>query len=154
MNFFKLKNPVTGRYFKLEPMNPAERRIIHTALQNDDRVTTLSKGSEPKRYVIIFPKEYKESKSGIFIPSTVKEDMPRKGVVIQIGAYDPDNHTLSHLYIGDIVTHGIYAGKELEISFEEPKEPIENWKELIDSNKFVVLSYNEIIFIESQNLEL
>ena len=50
----------SGRYFKLEPMNPAERRIIHTALQNDDRVTTLSKGSEPKRYVIIFPKEYKE----------------------------------------------------------------------------------------------
>ena len=50
----------SGRYFKLEPMNPAERRIIHTALQNDDRVTTLSKGTEPKRYVIIFPKEYKE----------------------------------------------------------------------------------------------
>lgn len=106
------------------------------------------------RVLLAIPKEYKESKSGIFIPSTVKEDMPRKGVVIQIGAYDPNNYTLSHLYIGDIVTHGIYAGKELEISFEEPKEPIENWKELIDSNKFVVLSYNEIIFIESQNLEL
>ncbi len=50
----------SGRYFKLEPMNAAERRIIHTTLQNDDRVTTLSKGSEPKRYCIIFPKEYKE----------------------------------------------------------------------------------------------
>ncbi len=50
----------SGRYFKLEPMNASERRVIHTALQNDDRVTTLSKGSEPKRYVIIFPKEYKE----------------------------------------------------------------------------------------------
>lgn len=48
----------TGRYMKLEPMNPSERRIIHTALQDDDRVTTLSKGTEPKRYVIIFPKEY------------------------------------------------------------------------------------------------
>lgn len=50
----------TGRYMKLDPMNPSERRIIHTALQNDDRVTTLSKGTEPRRYVIIFPKEYKE----------------------------------------------------------------------------------------------
>lgn len=50
----------SGRYYKLEPMKPAERRIIHTALQDDDRVTTLSKGTEPKRYVIVFPKEYKE----------------------------------------------------------------------------------------------
>ena len=50
----------SGRYIKLEPMNPGDRRIIHTALQNDDRVTTLSKGTEPRRYVIVFPKEYDE----------------------------------------------------------------------------------------------
>lgn len=47
----------TGRYVKLDPMNPSDRRIIHTALQDDDRITTLSKGTEPHRYVIIFPKE-------------------------------------------------------------------------------------------------
>lgn len=47
----------TGRYVKLDPMNPSDRRIIHTALQNDNRVTTLSKGSEPHRYVIVFPKD-------------------------------------------------------------------------------------------------
>ena len=46
----------SGRYAKLDPMNPSDRRIIHTALQDDQRVTTLSKGSEPYRYVIIFPK--------------------------------------------------------------------------------------------------
>lgn len=46
----------TGRYARLDPMNPADRRIIHTALQNDNRVTTLSKGTEPHRYVIVFPK--------------------------------------------------------------------------------------------------
>ena len=46
----------TGRFVKLDPMNPSDRRIIHTALQDDDRVTTLSKGSEPNRQVIIFPK--------------------------------------------------------------------------------------------------
>lgn len=50
----------TGRYQKLEPMNPSDRRIIHTALQADERVTTLSKGTEPHRYVIVFPKEYDE----------------------------------------------------------------------------------------------
>ena len=50
----------SGKYYKLEPMKPAERRIIHTALQDDDSVTTLSKGTEPHRYVIVFPKEYKD----------------------------------------------------------------------------------------------
>ena len=50
----------TGRYIKLEPMNPGDRRIIHTALAEDDRVTTLSKGTVPRRYVIVFPKEYSE----------------------------------------------------------------------------------------------
>lgn len=47
----------SGRYSRLDPMNPSDRRIIHTALQSDDRVTTLSKGTEPHRYVIVFPKE-------------------------------------------------------------------------------------------------
>lgn len=47
----------SGRYSRLDPMNPSDRRIIHTTLQEDDRVTTLSKGTEPHRYVIVFPKE-------------------------------------------------------------------------------------------------
>jgi len=37
----------------LEPMNPYERRIIHSALQNDRYVTTHSEGEEPFRRVII-----------------------------------------------------------------------------------------------------
>lgn len=51
----------TGRYVKLDPMDPAERRIIHLALQDNDKVTTLSKGTEPHRFIIIFPREYKEN---------------------------------------------------------------------------------------------
>ena len=50
----------TGRYAKLDPMDPAERRIIHLALQNNDKVTTLSKGTEPHRFIIVFPREYNE----------------------------------------------------------------------------------------------
>ncbi len=50
----------SGRYFKFEPMDASERKIIHTALQDDDRVTTLSKGEEPHRYLIVFPKEYSD----------------------------------------------------------------------------------------------
>jgi len=37
----------------LEAMNPYERRIIHSALQNDNNVTTHSEGEEPYRYVVI-----------------------------------------------------------------------------------------------------
>ncbi len=43
----------TGRSVDLEPMNPFERRIIHTALQADDAVDTHSEGEEPYRYVVI-----------------------------------------------------------------------------------------------------
>ena len=43
----------TGRKVSLEPMNPYERRILHSALQNDPEVTTHSEGEEPYRRVII-----------------------------------------------------------------------------------------------------
>lgn len=43
----------TRRNVVLEPMNPYERRIIHSALQNDRYVTTYSEGEEPHRNVVI-----------------------------------------------------------------------------------------------------
>ena len=43
----------TGKRVALEPMNPYERRILHSALQNDPSVTTHSEGEEPYRRVII-----------------------------------------------------------------------------------------------------
>lgn len=43
----------TRRSVVLEPMNPYERRIIHSALQNDRYVTTYSEGEEPYRNVVI-----------------------------------------------------------------------------------------------------
>lgn len=48
---FKVKR--TRRSVTLEPMNPYERRIIHSALQNDHYVTTHSEGEEPYRKVVI-----------------------------------------------------------------------------------------------------
>ena len=42
-----------GKNITLEPMTPYERRIIHTALQDDSKVTTVSIGSEPFRKVVI-----------------------------------------------------------------------------------------------------
>ena len=45
----------TKNAVSLEPMNPYERRIIHSALQNDKYVTTHSEGEDPYRKVIITP---------------------------------------------------------------------------------------------------
>lgn len=46
----------TNKKVILEPMNPYERRIIHSKLQNDRFVVTHSEGEEPFRYVVISPK--------------------------------------------------------------------------------------------------
>ena len=43
----------SGEKVVLEPMNPHERKIIHMALQNDNRVNTLSEGDDPYRRVAI-----------------------------------------------------------------------------------------------------
>ncbi len=48
---YKVKR--TKRPVSLEPMNPYERRIIHSALQNDRYVTTHSEGEEPFRHVVV-----------------------------------------------------------------------------------------------------
>jgi spoIIIJ-associated protein len=43
----------TGKLIRLEPMNPYERRIIHSALQDDRYIQTHSEGDEPYRRVVI-----------------------------------------------------------------------------------------------------
>ena len=48
---YKVKR--TKRPVSLEPMNPFERRVIHSALQNDKFVTTHSEGEEPYRHVVV-----------------------------------------------------------------------------------------------------
>ena len=48
---YKVKR--TKRSVALEPMNPFERRVIHSALQNDKFVTTHSEGEEPFRHVVV-----------------------------------------------------------------------------------------------------
>lgn len=52
---YKVKR--TKRPVSLEPMNPYERRIIHSALQDDRYVTTKSEGEEPYRHIIVLLKK-------------------------------------------------------------------------------------------------
>ena len=53
---YKVKR--TKRPVSLEPMNPFERRVIHSALQNDRYVNTHSEGEEPYRHVVVTLKRY------------------------------------------------------------------------------------------------
>ena len=57
---YKVKR--TRRPVSLEPMNPYERRIIHSALQNDKFVSTRSEGDEPFRHVVVFLDREKSAK--------------------------------------------------------------------------------------------
>lgn len=52
---YKVKR--TKRPVSLEPMNPFERRVIHSALQNDRYVSTHSEGEEPYRHVVVTLKD-------------------------------------------------------------------------------------------------
>ena len=52
---YKVKR--TRKPVSLEPMNPYERRIIHSALQNDRYVSTRSEGEEPFRHVVVYLKK-------------------------------------------------------------------------------------------------
>lgn len=56
---YKVKR--TRKSVSLEPMNPYERRIIHSALQSDNFVMTKSEGEEPFRHVVVF---YRRNKNG------------------------------------------------------------------------------------------
>ena len=51
----------TGKSIALEPMSPQERRIIHSALQDNKAVTTFSTGQGPRRKIVIAPQGYKKN---------------------------------------------------------------------------------------------
>lgn len=75
----------TGKKHTLEPMNPYERRIIHSSLQANEAVTTFSVGEEPYRKVVIAPKNYQ--------PRTTTAEPARPHISSRIAAeYRQQNH--------------------------------------------------------------
>ncbi|HWL33614.1 MAG TPA: RNA-binding cell elongation regulator Jag/EloR [Gaiellaceae bacterium] len=46
----------TGQRVELEPMTAVERKIVHEKLKDDPEVETASEGTEPNRFVVIFPR--------------------------------------------------------------------------------------------------
>ena len=51
-----------GKKFSLEPMNPFERKIIHSALSEYEGVKTESQGEEPNRYIVVIPDNLRNDK--------------------------------------------------------------------------------------------
>lgn len=68
----------TGKKFTLEPMNPYERRIIHSNLQDNADVTTFSVGQEPYRKVVIAPKNAKPYKKDGYKKRNSRPRKPRE----------------------------------------------------------------------------
>lgn len=92
------------------------------------------------RILLAVPKDDARTASGLIIPGK-PEDYPRKGVIVKMGLMEQDRKINKHLEIGQIVTYGNYAGKD--ISFDNGYS--------LESVKFVVLSIEEVIYIEQNN---
>lgn len=76
--------------------------------------------------------------SGIIIPGGNKEDVPRRGTIVQVGKISEDYRYFEELLqIGSIITYGNYAGKKIE------PEDVE-----LEGFDLMVLSLTEICYIE------
>lgn len=103
------------------------------------------------RVLIVSPKNVNTTKAGIIIPGQVKEGVPRKGVIIKSGEITEEYKTYRDLcQIGRIVTYGMYAGKELEFDTSLLPEAL---SKIMENNEITVLSMNEIIYSEPNNVD-
>lgn len=76
----------TGKRFTLEPMNPYERRIIHSSLQDSETVTTYSIGNDPYRKVVIAPKGAKPYKKDNYKKKNRPQKQPKPPVAEKTGS--------------------------------------------------------------------
>lgn len=99
------------------------------------------------RVMIVTPNNTDVKVGNILLPNnTDKKDLPRKGVIVQIGCLSEDNiYYKDLLSIGRILTYGMYAGKELDF----PQEIFSTVKDFnMEDHTFTVLSIQEIIYSE------
>lgn len=68
-----------GKKIKLEPMNPYERRIIHSALAEKEGVSTQSEGKEPNRYLVIVPDNLEDPSAPAIPARTERNDRRGRG---------------------------------------------------------------------------
>lgn len=100
------------------------------------------------RVLILTPNAETQTASGIIIPESVKEGKPRKGVIISRGIMDDDSVAETITQVGNLVTYGLYAGKDLDIDTSLFPETLQN---ILSRNTLTVLSISEIIYAEYNN---
>ena len=99
------------------------------------------------RVMIVTPNNTDVKVGNILLPDTTdKKDLPRKGVIVQMGCLSEENiYYKDLLSIGRVLTYGMYAGKELDF----PQEIFDTVKGFnMDDHTFTVLSIQEIIYSE------
>lgn len=122
-------------------MEKIELNLISTDIALTICADLLGRPTE-NRVVLAVSETAKKTASGLLIPDTAKEDIPKKGVVVSKGITN-DDPVHDSIKIGDIVSYGIYGGKEIFPSFESGT----SYPDL----KFFVLASNEVIYIEPNN---
>lgn len=107
----------------------------------------LSKVGTPSnnRVLILSPNSETTTSSGIIIPESVKEGKPRKGVIVSKGLMDDDSISKDITSVGNLVTYGLYAGKDIEFDLNLFPETLQK---ILSRHTFTVLSINEIIYAE------
>jgi len=97
------------------------------------------------RVIIITPKEIEgRTASGIIIPGEVTEGVPRKGICVQMGEFTEENRTYTSVVgIGNVLTYGLYAGKEIDLL-----EPLLVKGFNPDKHELRCISVNEIMYSE------
>ena len=90
------------------------------------------------RLLIVSPTGEQQTNGGLIIPKVSKEEFPRKGTIIQMGFITDPDCSYRKLGVGDLITYGLYAGKELEL----PDAGIPK------GYTATILSTNEILYIE------
>ena len=122
-------------------MEQIDFNLISTARAEDLNFLLRGKPTE-NRIVLAISTQEKKTNSGLFIPGSVKDDVPKKGVIIALGDFDDDHRFWRNtLAIGQVIQYGQYGGKEIFPTFKEKVDT--------EGLKFYVLSASEIIFIES-----
>lgn len=99
------------------------------------------------RVMIVTPNNTDIKVGNILLPDTTdKKDLPRKGVIVQMGCLSEENiYYKDLLSIGRVLTYGMYAGKELDF----PQEIFDTVNDFnMEDHTFTVLSIQEIIYSE------
>ena len=122
-------------------MNDIDLNLIGKELANKLSKHLIGMPTE-NRVVLAVSDSEKKTASGLFIPDQAKNNIPKKGVVIKKGYTNdcPDHEALN---IGDVVSYGMYGGKEIYPTFISELPDIKD----IDL-KYFVLSSTEIIYVE------